>query len=117
MTSNLDLETVRYYDQRLEALRRLLDYVAEAPKMWDRLHEGERHGWLKYFSMLLDYQGSFNHALRAGKLTKRQRREWRSLERLSQYAEGAIRFLYERDKELCRREVLARRGRGGESSD
>lgn len=96
MNESVDLETVRYYDRRLRMLRRLFDYVAEAPMFWDQLHPAEQYGWLRYFDQRCDYRDAIVCAIQNGKMTGRQMREWRNLERLFKDVDGTVKVLRER---------------------
>lgn len=99
-----DLQRTRYYDTQIAATKKLMDYVVHDANVWDQMASYERHGRLEYFSMLQQFIGSVRTGYERGRLTKRQERELRNLERLVDDALGTIKILKDRDAEMLKRE-------------
>lgn len=105
MSDLRSLNDVRYYDQQMRATRKLLDHVVEAAALWDQMPSYERYGKLEYFSMLPSWLSGIRIGYESGRLTDRQVREFRNLQRLAETATGTIKILHERYEEDERRET------------
>ena len=85
-------------------MRRLIDYVVESAKVWDHMPSYQRLGRLEYFSRLQAYLDHIRGGIERGRLTPRQVREFRTLERLARDAMGTVKILKAKDAEMRKRE-------------
>ena len=90
------------YDTWIRATYRLMDWVVECTAVWDELPSYRREGKLTYFAQLGSNLAMLRAAEDLGRLSPKQIRELRNLERLAVPAQGTIKILRQRHEEAKR---------------
>jgi len=100
------MDNVHYleYDMWIRATYRLMDWVVECEAAWEETPHYRRGGKLVYFRQLGPNLSMLRAAERLGRLSPKQIRELRNLERLAVPAEGTIKILRERHEAAKARE-------------
>lgn len=100
------MDNVHYlkYDTWIRATYRLMDWVVECEAVWEQMPHYRRDGKLTYFRQLGANLSMLRAAEGLGRLSPKQIRELRNLERLAVPAEGTIKILRERHEAAKARE-------------
>lgn len=92
------------YDTWIRATYRLMDWVVECTAVWDEMPSYRRDGKLTYFAQLGSNLAMLRAAEGLGRLSPKQIRELRNLERLAVDARGTVKILQERHDAMKARE-------------
>jgi hypothetical protein len=93
-----------HYDMWIRATYRLMDWVVECTAVWDEMPSYRRDGKLTYFAQLGSNLSMLRAAESLGKLSLKQIRGLRNLERLAVEARGTVKILQERHDAIKARE-------------